>query len=186
MLIEDADQRAHDVTAPARDWAFVRRQLTTARAYADGLAAGGDPYRDAAGMMVKAYRAPEDDTLQPYALFVPPGAPPAGGWPLVVALHGAYTDHRLNLRRTFGLSNRPGETDTEASRNELPLPDKRMVVVAPFGRGEFGGFDGLGEADVLRVIADVRRAYAIDRDRIHLTGLSMGGEGTWHIGLHHP
>ena len=48
------------------------------------------------------------------------------------------------------------------------------------------GYDGLGYDDVMRVIADVRRAYPIDPERITLTGLSMGGGGTWAIGLRHP
>ena len=48
------------------------------------------------------------------------------------------------------------------------------------------GYDGLGGDDVLRVLADVRRAYNIDPERITLTGLSMGGGGTWPIGLRHP
>ena len=48
------------------------------------------------------------------------------------------------------------------------------------------GYDGLGGDDVMRVIADVRRAYDVDPDRISLTGLSMGGGGTWQIGLRHP
>jgi poly(3-hydroxybutyrate) depolymerase len=186
MLIEDADQRAHAVVKPARDWGFVRSQLQTARAYADKLAAGEDPYRGVSGTLVKAYRSDFDQTLQPYALYLPRGEPPAAGWPLVVSLHGAYSNHRLNMRRVFGKSNRPGETDEEASRNEVPLADVPMIVVAPFGRGEFMGFQGLGERDVLQVMADVRRAYAVDPDRVYLTGLSMGGEGTWHIGLRHP
>jgi pimeloyl-ACP methyl ester carboxylesterase len=38
----------------------------------------------------------------------------------------------------------------------------------------------------MRVLADVRRAYRIDPDRITLTGLSMGGGATWAIGLRHP
>jgi predicted esterase len=48
------------------------------------------------------------------------------------------------------------------------------------------GYDGLGGDDVMRVIADVRRAYDVDPERITLTGLSMGGDGTWQIGLRHP
>jgi dienelactone hydrolase len=186
LLIDDADTRAATITNPARDWAFVREQLETARAYADRLATGADPYRGATGMMVKAYRDEFDQTLQPYALALPSGPAPAAGWPLLVSLHGAYSNHRLNLRRVFGKSNRPGENDEEASRNHLPLPEVPMIVVSPFGRGEFMGFQGLGERDVLRVLADVRRAYAVDPDRIYLTGLSMGGEGTWTIGLRHP
>ena len=188
MLVEDADHRFSTVTKPARDYAFVERQLETARAYAERLADGADPYRDRGitGMVVKAYRDDFDGTLQPYAVYLPRGDAPAGGWPLLVSLHGAYSNHRLNLRRVFGKSNRPGESDEEATRNELPLPDVPMIVVSPFGRGEFMGYQGLGERDVLRAMADVRRAYPVDPDRIYLTGLSMGGEGTWYIGLRYP
>ena len=186
-LVEDADLRRAKITNPERDLAFVRKNLGTARAYADRLAAGEDPYRTATGMIVKAYRADWDGTLQPYALYVPPRYKPGKpGWPLIVALHGAFSDHRHNLRRVFGLDNRPGETDAEASRNELPLPDVPALVVSPLGRGELMSYDGLGGDDVMRVIADVRRAYDVDPSRITLTGLSRGGGGTWQIGLRHP
>ena len=75
-LLEDADLRRASITAPARDWDFVRRTLETARAYADRVVAGEDPYRSATGEMVKAYRADWDGTLQPYALYVPRGYDP--------------------------------------------------------------------------------------------------------------
>ncbi len=187
-LIQDADARAASITDPARDNAFVLRSLQQAWSYAGTVAAGRDPYREATGTMVKAYRSDWDGTLQPYALYVPPEYKPGrpGGWPLIVALHGAWSDHRHNLRRVFGLDNRPRETDAEASRNELPLPDVPALVVSPYGRGELMGYDGLGGDDVMRVIADVRRAYDVDPDRVSLTGLSMGGGGTWEIGLRHP
>jgi poly(3-hydroxybutyrate) depolymerase len=187
-LVEDADLRRASVTKPARDNAFVTDTLATAKAYADRVAKGDDPYRSATGELVKAYRADWDGTLQPYALYVPRGydGKKRDTWPLVVALHGAFSDHKHNLRRVFGLDNRPGETDAEASRNQLPLPDVPAFVVSPLGRGELMGYDGLGYDDVMRVIADVRRAYKIDPERITLTGLSMGGGATWAIGLRHP
>ena len=192
-LVADADLRRASITKPARDEAFVRDTLATARAYADRVAKGDDPYRTATGELVKAYRAGWDGTLQPYALYVPRGydgknkkVSASASWPLIVALHGAFSDHKHNLRRVFGLDNRPGETDAEASRNQLPLPDVPAFVVSPLGRGELMGYDGLGYDDVMRVIADVRRAYPIDPERITLTGLSMGGGGTWAIGLRHP
>jgi len=188
-LVADADLRRASITKPARDQAFVRDTLATARTYAERVAKGDDPYRTATGELVKAYRAAWDGTLQPYALYVPRGYDAKNkktSWPLVVALHGALSDHKHNLRRVFGLDNRPGETDAEASRNQLPLPDVPAFVVSPLGRGELMGYDGLGYDDVMRVIADVRRAYPIDPDRITLTGASMGGGGTWAIGLRHP
>jgi predicted esterase len=185
-LLEDAADRAAHPTAPERDRAYVQRTLATAADYAHRLAAGEDPYATARGPMVKAYRAWWDGTLQPYALYVPRDYDARKAWPLVVALHGAYSNARHNLRRVFGLENRPGESDEEAARNELPLPDVPALVVSPSGRGALMGYDGLGGEDVMRVLADVRRAYNIDPDRITLTGLSMGGGGTWSIGLSHP
>jgi len=185
-LVEDADLRRASITVPARDREFIRKSLETARVFADRVAAGEDPYRTATGEMVKAYRADWDGTLQPYALYVPPGYDARKPWPLIVALHGAFSDHRHNLRRVFGLDNRRGETDAEASRNELPLPEVPALVVSPYARGELMGYDGLGGEDVMRVLADVRRAYHVDPERISLTGLSMGGGGTWEIGLRHP
>jgi poly(3-hydroxybutyrate) depolymerase len=185
-LVEDGDAvRAH-VTDATRDLGFARRAFETARGYADVLTGGEDPYDYARGALVKAYRSEWDGTLQPYAIYVPADYDARRRWPLVVALHGAGSNHRHMLRRVFGLDNRPGETDEEASRNELPFPEVPAIVVAPYGRGEVMGYDGLGEQDVLRVIADVRRAYEIAPDRVSLTGLSMGGGGTWTIGLHHP
>ncbi len=185
-MVEDADLRRATPTEPARDDRFVRDTLATARLFADRVAAGDDPYRTAKGVIVKAYRADWDGTLQPYALYVPPGYDASRPWPLIVALHGAYSNHLHNLRRVFGLDNRPGETDDEAARNPLPLPEVPALVVSPLGRGGLMGYDGLGEEDVMRVIADVRRAYTIDPQRMTLTGLSMGGGGTWAIGLRHP
>jgi hypothetical protein len=54
-LVEDADSRRGSITVPARDWDFVHGTLETARAYADRVAAGEDPYRTATGTLVKAY-----------------------------------------------------------------------------------------------------------------------------------
>jgi acetyl esterase/lipase len=185
-LVEDGDARQARVTDGPRDLDFVRRSFETARGYADVLANGEDPYDYARGPMVKAYRAGWDGTLQPYALYVPRDYEAGKAWPLVVALHGAHSNHKHMLKRVFGLDNRPGESDEEATRNELPFPEVPALVVAPFGRGELMGYDGLGKEDVLRVIADVKRAYNVDPARVSLTGLSMGGGGTWTIGLEHP
>ncbi|HVU52082.1 MAG TPA: prolyl oligopeptidase family serine peptidase, partial [Polyangia bacterium] len=184
-LVEDGDARRAHVTNAERDGAFVRRSYETARGYADVLLGGEDPYDYARGAMVKAYRDEWDGSLQPYAIHVPRDYDARRPWPLIVALHGAGSNHRHMLRRAFGLDNAPGETDEEASRNEPAFPEVPAIVVAPYGRGELMGWDGLGERDVLRVLADVRRAYRVDPARVSLTGLSMGGGGTWTIGLRH-
>ena len=45
---------------------------------------------------------------------------------------------------------------------------------------------GDAEKDVMDVIAEMRRDYNIDPDRIYLTGHSMGGYGTWSVAMSHP
>jgi dienelactone hydrolase len=186
MLVEDAEMRWSDFGQAPRDWDFVRRQLEDARDYADRLAAGGDPWKGRTGAFTKAYRSELDGTLQPYGLYVPPSYDPAKAWPLVVGLHGSGSNHLLHRRRLFGLGNEPGEGDYEAIRRDVPLPDVGFIVATPYARGESAGYSGVAEGDVLRVMDHVQRAYRVDADRVHLTGLSMGGGGTWHIGLRYP
>ena len=67
MLVEDAQMRWYDFGRAPRDWDFIKRQLETARDYAQQLAEGDDPWKDKTGLLVKAYRSDFDDTLQPYA-----------------------------------------------------------------------------------------------------------------------
>ncbi|MBA4182369.1 MAG: phospholipase, partial [Anaerolinea sp.] len=69
-----------------------------------------------AGPQVLTFYSPADDTDQPYAVYVPKGYSAAKPWPLVVSLHGAFSNHRLNLRRVFGQGNGEGESDAEATR----------------------------------------------------------------------
>jgi predicted esterase len=186
MLVEDAEMRWSDFGQAPRDWEFVKRQLLQARADAEKLAGGEDPWKGRTGALTKAYRSGVDGTLQPYGLYVPPSYDAAKAWPLVVGLHGSGSNHLLHRRRLFGLGNEPGEGDYEAVRKHLPLPEVGFLVLTPYGRGESAGYNGIAERDVLRAMDHVQRAYNVDPDRVHLTGLSMGGGGTWHIGLRYP
>jgi predicted peptidase len=68
------------------------------------------------GPQVLTFLSDVDDTDQPYAIYVPKQYDTQKKYPLVISLHGAYSNHRLNLRRVFGKGNRIGETDAEASR----------------------------------------------------------------------
>jgi predicted peptidase len=48
-------------------------------------------------------------------------------------------------------------------------------------------FCWLMEAHTLNALLDeVAARYAVDADRIYLTGLSMGGYGAWHLGSQYP
>ncbi len=147
------------------------------------LSAAAQLYRS--GPQVVTFFSEVDDSDQPYGLYLPRDFDPSQRYPLVISLHGAWSNHRLNLRRVFGRGNRPGESDAEATRRFPPLPDVDFIVASPLARGTMG-YQGIGERDVLDVLADVKRRFPIDEDRVYLTGLSMGGGGTLWLGLTRP
>lgn len=137
------------------------------------------------GPQVLAFQSAIDGSDQPYAVYIPKRFDAKKRYPLVVSLHGAYSNHRLNLRRVLGESNRPGETDAEASRYFPALPDVDFIVASTLARGTMG-YRGVAETDVWAMIDDVKKRFPIDEDRMYLTGLSMGGGGTLEIGLLRP
>ena len=138
-----------------------------------------------AGPQVLTFFSDADDTEQPYGLYLPKNYDPAKKYPLVMMLHGAGSNHRLELRRVFGKSNAEGETDVEASRYFPQWDDVDYIVASPYARGT-AGYQGIPEEDVYDVLDDVKKRFSIDVNRIYLTGLSMGGGGTLWIGLTRP
>jgi poly(3-hydroxybutyrate) depolymerase len=137
------------------------------------------------GPQVLTFFSTVDDTDQPYAIYLPPNFDATRQYPLVMSLHGAGSNHRLNLRRVFGKSNAEGENDVEATRYFPEWEDVDYIVAAPYARGTMG-YQGVAEKDVLDVLADVKRRFPIDPNRVYLTGLSMGGGGSLWIGLTRP
>lgn len=137
------------------------------------------------GPQVMTIHSDVDDTEQPYGLYIPKNFDEKKKYPLVVMLHGAGSNHRLELKRVFGKSNAPGETDVEASREFPQFKDVDYIVVVPFARGTMG-YQGVAEKDVMDVLADAKKRFNIDEDRTYLTGLSMGGGGSLWIGLTRP
>jgi predicted peptidase len=109
-----------------------------------------------------------------YLLFLPQGydAKSAKQWPLIYFLHGA------------------GERGSDTSKVAVHGPPKRVathpefpfVVVSPqCPEGEIWSNDVL-----LALLDEMIQKYNIDTGRIYLTGLSMGGYGTWDLGLAYP
>jgi len=137
------------------------------------------------GPQVATFLSDVDDSDQPYGLYLPRNFSTERKYPLVISLHGAGSNHRLNLRRVFGRGNLPGETDAEATRRFPALPEVDFIVATPLARGTMG-YQGLAEKDVYDVLADVKRRFPVDEDRVYLTGLSMGGGGTLWLALTRP
>ncbi len=116
------------------------------------------------GAVLRAYISKIDDSLQTYSLSIPAAYDPNIAWPLIISLHGH------GWYRPF---------------QGHPAPRfSGAFCLSPQGRGATD-YKALGEMDVLRALAEVEHDYNIDRDRVYLTGMSMGGTGSWEIGVHH-
>ena len=138
------------------------------------ISAGRHPLSSRRGDIHLAYRSAVDGALQPYRIFVPSDYHPDRKWPLAVALHGWGGDENSLFE---GRQNGELKRVAEASG---------YIVACPKGRGPTSLYLGNAERDVLDVIRQVERDYAIDVDRIYLLGHSMGGYGAWSIAANHP
>lgn len=109
-----------------------------------------------------------------YLLFLPKGydAKAQKQWPLILFLHGAG-ERGTNVWKVAV----HGPPKNVAEHPEFPF-----IVVSPqCPEGQLWSNDVL-----LRLLDNIVRKYAVDRSRVYLTGLSMGGYGTWSLGLTHP
>ncbi len=60
-------------------------------------------------------------------------------------------------------------------------------IVSPTNRRPYGfDWEGIGALDALEVLDIAQRKFHTDPQRTYLTGHSMGGHGTWHIGATWP
>jgi len=164
------DPRKTEAKPKPDDWKKIHGPLMEYRELAMGARAAVRPH----GFVRLAWIDETDGSAQLARAYLPPSYDPAERWPMAVILHG-YNPSNPPYARWWGVTNRHHGI---AERHGL-------VVLEPHGRGN-ASYRGIGDADVLRAIAEAKRAFAIDDDRVYLTGYSMGGGGTWHVGTAHP
>ncbi len=126
-----------------------------------------------------------DGTEQPYALYLPPGYDKSKAYPLVVSLHSEESTHRLNFRQLMGAAAPFNRVDPLDPRFYPVSRDVDFIVAFPFARGSIG-YQGIVERDVYQMLAEIETQFPIDRDRVYLTGISMGGGGALWYGLTRP
>ena len=109
-----------------------------------------------------------------YLVYLPAGydLDKAKRWPLVVFLHGSgERGADVQVVRKTGL------TQTLEQRGATPY-----VMIAP--QCPLGG--GWNTALLDKLLDEVLADYRVDKQRVVLTGLSMGGYGTWKWGAERP
>ena len=147
------------------------------------LSTGETPWTQAIGHAVpRGYRSRIDGSVQPYAVTLPPsyGKDPSKRWRVDVVLHGR--DKTLT-EVTFLNAN---------SGDQAAPADLHYVRIDIFGRCN-NAYRWAGEVDVFEAIAAflnnerlAGRETLPDPTKVVLRGFSMGGAGTWHLGLHYP
>jgi predicted peptidase len=109
-----------------------------------------------------------------YLLYLPEGyrnAESAKRWPLVLFLHGAgESGNDLNKVKVHG------PPKLVAQGQQFPF-----VLVSPQSP-QFGW-----DTDALEALVEhIKKEYRVDPDRVYVTGLSMGGFGTFALAAAHP
>jgi dienelactone hydrolase len=130
------------------------------------------------GFVRLAYRDEVDGSPQFSRAYLPAAYDAAKKWPLVIQLHGLNSANPAYVRWWTTDSRHPG-IDTEFSNHQ------GVIYMEPHGRGNVQ-YIGMGDGDVMHAIAEAKRLFSVDEDRVYLTGDSMGGWGTWNVATRHP
>jgi predicted peptidase len=109
-----------------------------------------------------------------YLLFLPAGygTEATTRWPLILFLHGAG-ERGTNV--WLVAKHGPPKLD-------LATPDFPFMVVSP----QCPAGEQWSDEVLLALLDEIEAKYPVDLQRVYLTGLSMGGFGTWSLGLRHP
>jgi predicted peptidase len=109
-----------------------------------------------------------------YLLFLPEGydSKSAKRWPLMLFLHGS--GERGNELKKVAVHGPPKVVKKR--------PDFPFILVSP----QCPGGDRWSDELLLGLLDSVIKKHKVDTNRVYLTGLSMGGYGTWSLGLKFP
>jgi hypothetical protein len=111
-------------------------------------------------------------TLLPYAIYLPSGSTPAGGWGMTLLLHSLSANYN----------------QFAGSRNQSQFAARGggSIVVTPSGRGPDGWYYDRAGADTFEVWRDVAAHYSLDPSFTDIAGYSMGGYGTYKFASQFP
>ena len=109
-----------------------------------------------------------------YLLFLPAGYEATTGkrWPLILFLHGSG-----ERGRNVWMVAKHGPPKVDMAATNFPF-----IVVSP----QCPAGKNWSNELLLALLDEIEAKYSVDKHRVYLTGLSMGGFGTWSLGLSHP
>ncbi len=150
----------------------VSGALEQLEAFVDTVLDGSDPFHDWRGIHTYALRSRQDLSAQPVLVHVPESyrRGKKRQYPLVVVLHGY---------------NGTPESVTSAFLDSKGVaPWVNGFILAPGAHGN-AFYRGPGEQSVVDAIQWAMKTYPIDRRRVSITGVSMGGTGSAFVAFRH-
>jgi predicted peptidase len=136
------------------------------------------------GFIDKTYKD-SSGTEHKYVLFVPHNYAKDKPTPTILFLHGAGETKPKEGAKTKGTPKMPVEVGIGPAikKREKTFPFLTIIPQAPVGGWQAGGVPAKMALGILEV---VEKEYNVDPKRIYLTGLSMGGYGTWSLAAAMP
>ncbi len=128
-------------------------------------------------MLIKEYFTSSTDITLGYALTLPTDYKEGEHLPMIVFLHGVgERGNDIDLVEVNGIP-------------KLFMPDNdyrgyRVITLSPQCPVEYG-WNKL-TAELMELIEGIAEKYGADRTHIALTGISMGGFGTWEMAMTYP
>jgi predicted peptidase len=130
------------------------------------------------GFVKKLFK--DKDGEAKYVVFVPHAYAGDKEYPLILFLHGSGErgdDGEAPVKQGIG-----NAITFKGGDKKFPF-----FVVFPQCRAKGSWHAGKPDADrAVAILDDVQKSYKIDGKRIYLTGLSLGGHGTWSLAAAHP
>lgn len=112
----------------------------------------------------------------PYTVYLPPGYTASRKWPVILFLHGAGERGNDGMKQnTVGLG---------PALQRYPERYPAVVVLPQCPTGE--RWSGAPAEAALRALERTVAEYQGDPDQLYLTGLSMGGFGSWYLAARYP
>jgi hypothetical protein len=116
------------------------------------------------------YRSALDDSPQTYGVYIPHSpAPTSAGYPAVMHMHG------------YGWS-----VNASFSEFQRQWADNHGWILINLNARGPQFYDGVGDVESRKVLRDAHQRFGLDRQRVYLTGGSMGGTGAFRLGIRYP
>ncbi len=138
------------------------------------------------GFVNKVYKN-ADGHESPYVLFVPHGYNGTKPVPVILFLHGLGETKFANPPKLpAGV---PSKTPVEVGIGpHIKAREKSFPALVIIPRAEEPGWSADNENGkrAMAMLDGVMKEYKVDPQKVYLSGLSMGGFGTWNLAVAHP